>query len=106
MTKRQKEIQRKFFAKCGPNVAMLAALFDSLPNIAFYIKDADGRIVAINRYNCELCNIPSPAAAIGKRSLDLFPRAYGQRPRRAEQRVRGCSRHQKNRHFHMNAPYL
>ena len=76
MTKRQKEIQRQFFAKCGPNVAMLAAVFDSLPNIAFYIKDAEGRIVAINRYNCELCNIPSPDAAIGKRSSDLFPRAY------------------------------
>jgi hypothetical protein len=76
MTKRQKEIQRTFFAKCGPNVAMLAKVFGSLPNIAFYIKDAEGRIVAINRYNCELCNIPSPDAAIGKRSSDLFPRAY------------------------------
>ncbi len=76
MTKQQKKFQKEFFAKCGPNVATLAAVFDSLPNIAFYIKDEEGRIVAINRYNCELCNIPSPSAAIGKRSSDLFPRAY------------------------------
>ena len=76
MTKRQKELRRGFFAKCGPNVATLAAVFGSLPNIAFYIKDTEGRIIAINRYNCELCNIPSPDAAIGKRSSDLFPPAY------------------------------
>ena len=43
MTKRQKEIQRAFFAKCGPNVATLATVFDTLPNIVFYIKDAAWR---------------------------------------------------------------
>jgi len=76
MTRRQTIFQREFFKKCGKNVETAAAIFESLPNIAFYIKDADGHIVAINRYNCELCNIPSPDHAIGKRSSDLFPRAY------------------------------
>ena len=77
MTQRQKNrFRRDFFKQCGSNIATLAALFEGLPSIAFYIKDIEGRIVAINRYNCELCNIPSPDFAIGKRSSDLFPRAY------------------------------
>ena len=54
----------------------VATLFESLPNVAFYIKDTDGRIVAINQCNCEMCNIPDPDFAIGKRSSDLFPKAY------------------------------
>ena len=77
MTKKQQaRFQHDFFARCGPNMATVAAMFESLPNVAFYIKDVDGRIVAINQCNCELCNIPSPSFAIGKRSSDLFPKAY------------------------------
>lgn len=74
--KQQARFQRTFFKKCGPNMETIAAMFESLPNVAFYIKDADGRIVAINQCNCELCNIPTPSYAIGKRSCDLFPKAY------------------------------
>jgi AraC-like DNA-binding protein len=77
MTKRLKrKFTRDFFDRCGPNVKMMVSIFEELPNIAFYIKDLDGRIVAINRYNCSLCNIPTPESAIGKRSCDLFPVAY------------------------------
>ena len=76
MTKQQKKLREDFFRRCGPNIKTMATAFESLPNIGFYIKDEDGRIIAINRYNCELCNIPSPSFAIGKRSCDLFPKAY------------------------------
>lgn len=77
MNEKQKtNFRRAFFSKCGPNMETVAIMFESLPNVAFYIKDASGRIVAINQCNCELCNIPSPAFAIGKRSCDLFPKAY------------------------------
>lgn len=74
--KQQARFQRAFFERCGPNMATIAAMLESLSNVAFYIKDVDGRIVAINQCNCELCNIPSPSFAIGKRSSDLFPKAY------------------------------
>ena len=77
MNERQKiKFRRAFFSKCGPNMETVATMFESLPNVAFYIKDTDGRIVAINQYKCELCNIASPVHAIGKRSSDLFPKAY------------------------------
>ena len=74
--KQQTRFQRAFFKKCGQNMETVAAVFESLPNVAFYIKDASGRIVAINQCNCELCNIPASSFAIGKRSSDLFPKAY------------------------------
>lgn len=76
MTKQQKKLRKDFFRRCGPNMETVATMFESLPNVAFYIKDNDGRIVAINQCNCEMCNIPDPDFAIGKRSSDLFPKAY------------------------------
>ena len=69
-------MQRAFFRKCGANMETIVSLFESLPDVAFYVKDKSGRIMAINRRNCELCNIPSPQHAIGKKSSDLFPKAY------------------------------
>ena len=76
MTKQQKKLCRDFFRRCGPNIKTMATAFESLPNIGFYIKDENGRIIAINRYNCEMCNIPDPDYAIGKRSSDIFPQAF------------------------------
>ena len=78
MTRQQERLQRDFFRRCDRNVANLAAIFDSLPNIGFYIKDADGRIIAINHYNCEQCNIPDVDFAIGKRSSDLHPQTFAE----------------------------
>ena len=76
MTKQQVRLRRNFFKRCGPNIENMAAIFESLPNVGFYIKDAEGRIIAINRFNCEMCNLPNPDFAIGKRSSDLFPRSF------------------------------
>ena len=76
MTKHQSRLRRNFFKQCGPNIKTMAAIFESLPNIGFYIKDAEGHIIAINRFNCEMCNLPNPDFAIGKRTCDLFPRPY------------------------------
>ena len=76
MTRRQKKLQRDFFRKCDRNVITIATILQSLPKIAFYIKDVEGRIIAINHYNCEICNIPSVDFAIGKRSSDFYPREF------------------------------
>ena len=76
MTRQQKKLRRDFFERCGANIETIAMAFDSLPNIGFYIKDENGRIIAINQFNCEMCNIPSPDYAIGKRSTDLFPKSF------------------------------
>ena len=66
-------LQQAFFAEAGPNLAILREMFDRLPNVASYIKDAEGRFMAINRRNCEQCGFVHEEDVIGKRSCDIFP---------------------------------
>lgn len=61
-----------FYRKAGENVRTLAQMMDASTELCFYIKDADGRIVALNRRNREVCNIPNELYAIGLTSRDLF----------------------------------
>ena len=70
--KNVRKFQRDFFRRAGHNVELLRDMFEQIPNAGFYIKDLDGRIVAINRRNLEYCNISSVNKAIGMRSCDLF----------------------------------
>ena len=69
-----KALQRAFFEEAGPNLTLLKEMFDRLPNVASYIKDAEGRFMAINRRNCEQCGFEREEDVIGKRSCDVFPK--------------------------------
>ena len=71
----KKRFRKEFYHRAGPNVETFKAMFDALPDDCFYIKDRDGRIVALNRRNCEICNIKHELDAVGMRSCDLFPDA-------------------------------
>ena len=74
MTKAEKiAFRRRFFKLGGPNLQVCAALFDRSDDVGFYIKDREGRIVALNRRNLEICNIADEWDAVGMRSSDLFP---------------------------------
>ena len=66
-------LQKRFFEAAGPNLILLKEMFDRLPNIASYIKDAQGRFMAINRRNCEQCGFRREEDVLGKRSCDIFP---------------------------------
>lgn len=72
----KKRLQASFFAKVGTNAATFSAMFDIAPSLCFYMKDLDGRIMAINQRNCDVCNLKSPWDAIGRRSDELFPEPY------------------------------
>ena len=77
MTKAQKKtLQAKFFAELGNNTATFMAMFDMAPNLAIYMKDLHGRIMAVNRRNCDICNFRNVWDAIGKTSRDIFPGQY------------------------------
>lgn len=67
------DLQRAFFKAAGPGVLLLKEMFDRLPNVASYIKDARGRFMAINRLNRDRCGITDENDVIGKRTCDLFP---------------------------------
>lgn len=51
-------------------------MFDEAPLLCFYMKDAEGRIMALNRRNCDVCNIKDEWDAIGLKSKDIFPSPY------------------------------
>ena len=65
-------LQRRFFQAGGPNLLLLRDLLERLPNVSSYIKDAQGRFMAINRRNRERCGFASESEVIGKRSCDFF----------------------------------
>lgn len=65
--------RRDFLEAAGPAFGTMMALFESLPGIAFYVKDAAGRIVHMNRYNLEICGWRSLDDVVGYTSADLFP---------------------------------
>ena len=79
MTRREKKkLQAKFLQKAGPNAATFKAMMDVLPEVAFYMKDVKGRIMALNRRNCDICNIHDELDAIGRQSGEIFPHQLAQ----------------------------
>jgi len=72
----RKRLHRKFFEELGPTGKTLRDMFYAIPTVAFYMKDLDCRIMAINRRNCEICNIKDEWDAIGFKSSELFPSDY------------------------------
>jgi len=75
MTKKAKiELRRRFFREAGPNVETVAQMANALRDECFYLKDRNFRIIAINRRNCEVCNIRDEMDAVGLRSDELFPK--------------------------------
>ena len=65
-------MREEFFRKAGPNAETFKEMMDALPDAGFYFKDAEGRIMALNRRNCDYCNIRDEFDAIGLRSCDIF----------------------------------
>ena len=72
----KKALQRRFFAELGPSAEVFKEMFYNLPTVAFNMKDSDCRIMAINRLNCEICNIKDEWEAIGRTSAEIFPETY------------------------------
>lgn len=65
--------QKAFLKRAGQNFVHVKHMMDALPNVGFYIKDINDRIVALNTRNCEISALKDELDAIGKKSSDLFP---------------------------------
>lgn len=73
MNKQEKtKFQQDFLKKAGGNTETFVKMLNDIPGIAFYIKDNHGRIITLNRRNCEICNLKDEMEAVGKRSDQLF----------------------------------
>lgn len=68
------ELRNKFLGRLGPD-SQAFLLFDFLPGLSFFVKDRQGRFIALNRRGCEYCGVTSEDEAIGKTDYDFFPRS-------------------------------
>lgn len=74
----KRKLRATFFSQLGPNAETFKSILDLTTDLCMNMKDAEGRIMALNRKNCEVCNIADEWDAIGLNSTDLFPPVYAQ----------------------------
>lgn len=55
------------------SLQQIVRLFDLMPDVSFFMKDREGRFMALNRLGCEFCNVKSEREALGKSDRDFFP---------------------------------
>lgn len=77
--------QERFFRGVR-DLAVFRFLLDMLPDVAFFVKDIKGRIVTVNRRNCEIYNCENELELIGKTDEELVSgeraRLYAEEERR------------------------
>ena len=55
----------------------IAALFDQLPDIVFFVKDVEGRYTSANRTLAERCGLRDKGELLGKRPSDVLGDTLG-----------------------------
>ena len=60
-------------ADLSVTAALLEQLFDHLPETAFFLKDLDGRYLAVNQSLVERCGLRLKRELIGRHVRDIFP---------------------------------
>jgi AraC-like DNA-binding protein len=65
--------QKRFLAQIG-DLAPFRQLLDLVPDVAFFMKDSDGRFVMHNRRSCEFFQKSHEWEILGKTDYDFFPR--------------------------------
>jgi AraC-like DNA-binding protein len=51
----------------------LLPLLDRLPDVSFFLKDRQGRFIALNGQGREYCGVATEAEAVGRTDFDFFP---------------------------------
>jgi PAS domain S-box-containing protein len=62
-------------------------LFDSLPDVVFFVKDTKARYVAVNKTLVRRCGVDAKEELIGKTALEVFPSPMGRRYYEEDQQV-------------------
>ena len=66
-------IREAFFQAAGPTLRLLIDLMETLPNVAFTLKDAKGRLVHTNPYNVMISGWRTMYDMVGYTSEELYP---------------------------------
>ena len=78
--------QDQFFKQLARPRTLLD-LFDSIPGVYMYIKDAESRFVRANRVVCDVVGAGHPDELIGHTDFDFFPPAIAAQYVAEDQRV-------------------
>lgn len=62
-----------FMKEAGPSMQLLMDLMESMPNVSLCVKNAEGRIIHVNRYNADVSGWRSPEDMLGYTSEELYP---------------------------------
>lgn len=65
-------------ALASVDLASLESLFDALNDVAFFVKDRDGRYLSVNTTMVRRCGLRAKADIVGKTALDVHPRPLAQ----------------------------
>lgn len=69
------------------DVATLSNLFDCAPDVAFFVKDAQGRYVAVNDSLVRRHGLSARDEVLGRRPRDICQGEFGQAPSEQDERV-------------------
>jgi PAS domain S-box-containing protein len=75
---RPSESHRKPFLDSLEGILPVDRLFDGVPDIVFFVKDAAGRYMAVNDTLATRCGLANKDAAIGLTTEELFPPPLGE----------------------------
>ena len=67
----------KSFFESLDSILPVDRLFDGVPDIVFFIKNADGRYMAVNDTLALRCGLPDKASVLGFTAEELFPSPLG-----------------------------
>lgn len=68
---------RKDFTESLGGLLPVDRLFDGVPDIVFFVKDARGRYMAVNDTLAVRCGLPGKESALGRTAEELFPPPLG-----------------------------
>ena len=68
---------RKSFVESLDGILPVDRLFDGVPDIVFFVKDAKGRYMAVNDTLASRCGLAGKDHALGRTAADLFPAPLG-----------------------------
>ena len=69
-------LRKSFFDSLG-GILPVDRLFDGVPDIVFFVKNADGRYMAVNDTLAARCGLADKAGALGLTAEEIFPPPFG-----------------------------
>jgi AraC-like DNA-binding protein len=81
---------RKSFFESIFEILPVDRLFDGVPDIVFFVKDAHGRYMAVNDTLAHRCGLSGKDHAIGKTVEELYPPSLGDAFAKQDQKIIAC----------------